>query len=199
VAFDGIPYAWVYRAATGPQNPAAFTFEPGIRLVGYDIALSPAYLGQTLRLQLYWQALEPLAEDYTVFVHVLSARVLSEDVLSEGGAGQLVAQQDNPPVRGTRPTSTWEPGVVVVDPYDLPIPSDIPPGEYVLTAGLYPWPDLSRLPVRDGAGVPLPDDRVLLTTVRVEQEPSSPAVWVARALAFPLALSAVLDLGKKRK
>ena len=188
VALDGIPYVWVYHAATGPQNPVAFTFEPGIRLVGYDVAPSPTRLGQALRLQLYWQALEPLAEDYTVFVHVLS----------KDGASQLVTQQDNPPVRGTRPTSTWEPGVVVVDPYDLPIPMDIPPGEYVLTVGLYPWPDLSRLPVRDGAGVPLPDDRVLLTTVRVERDLPASAVWIARALAFPLALSAVLDLGRTR-
>ena len=199
VAFDGIPYAWVYRAATGPQNPAAFTFEPGVRLVGYDIAPSPAYLGQTLRLQLYWQALEPLAEDYTVFVHVLSAHVLSEGVLSEGGAGQLVTQQDNPPVRGTRPTSTWEPGVVVVDPYDLPIPSDTPLGEYVVAVGLYRWPDLSRLPVRDGEGAPMPDDRVLLTTVHVEQEPSSPGVWIARAMAFLLLLGTGVNLGRRER
>ena len=45
---------------------------------------------------------------------------------------ESAAQQDNPPVRGTQPTYTWEPGVVVVDPYDLPIPEDTPPGEYVL-------------------------------------------------------------------
>jgi 4-amino-4-deoxy-L-arabinose transferase-like glycosyltransferase len=198
VAFDDIPYAWVYRAATGPQHGTTFAFQPGIQLVGYDVAPLPLHPGETLRLQLYWQALEPLAEDYTVFVHMLSAHVLSAHVLSEGGAGQLVTQQDNPPVRGTRPTSTWEPGVVVVDPYDLSIPSDTPPGEYVVAVGLYHWPDLSRLPVRDGEGVPMPDDRVLLTTVHVEQEPSSPGVWIAQALAFPVVLSAVLDLGKKR-
>jgi hypothetical protein len=188
VVFDGIPYVWVYRATTGPQNLAAFAFEPGVQLVGYDLAPSPHHPGETLRLQLYWRALEPLAEDYTVFVHVLS----------EGGAGQLVTQQDNPPVRGTRPTSTWEPGVVVVDPYDLPIPSDTPLGEYVVAVGLYRWPDLSRLPVRDGEGAPIPDDRVLLTTVHVEQEPSSSMAWIARALAFLLVLSAVLGLGRKR-
>jgi hypothetical protein len=186
VAFDGIPYAWVYRAATGPQHPVTFTFEPGIRLVGYDVAPSPAHLGQTLRLQLYWQALGPLAEDYTVFVHVLAG---------EDGSGPLVTQQDNPPVRGTRPTSTWEPGVVVVDPYDLDVPGDAPAGEYVLAVGLYRWPDLKRLPVRDDAGTFLPDDRILLTTVRVEQAPRSSAVWAVRALAFLLLVSAGAGLG----
>ncbi len=189
VEFDGIPYAWVYRAATGPQDAALFAFEPGVRLVGYDLAPAPYYPGQTLRLQLYWRTLEPMAEDYTVFVHLLS---------SEDGAEQLVAQQDNPPVRGTEPTSTWEPGELVVDPYDLEIPGDAPPGEYVLTVGLYRWPDMARLPVRDDGGVRLPEDRVSLVTVRVEQEPSSPTVWIARTLAVCLLLSAGVDMGRRR-
>jgi hypothetical protein len=193
--FDGIPYAWVHRAAAGPQSPALFTFEPGIRLAGYDIAPAPHHAGQTLRLQLYWQALQPLAENYTVFVHMLTG---------EDGAGQLVAQRDNPPVRGTRPTLTWEPGAVVVDPYDLPIPEDTPPGEYVLTVGLYPWPDLSRLPVRDGEGALLPDDRVVLTTVRVERASPSSAAWavirtaLAWVVAFSLLLSAGVDVGRRK-
>jgi hypothetical protein len=159
--------------------------------VGYDIAPAPHHPGQTVRLQLYWQALEPPAEDYTVFVHVLQE--------GESGDVQLLTQQDNPPVRGTRPTSTWEPGAVVVDPYDLPIPEGTPPGEYVLTVGLYRWPDLSRLPVRDDAGVLQPDDQVSLTTVRVEQEPRSPAVWIARALASLVLLGAVVGLGRGRR
>jgi hypothetical protein len=189
VTLSGIPYAWVYRAATEPQGAALFAFEPGVQLVGYDLAPAPYYPGQTLRLQLYWRTLESLAEDYTVFVHLLS---------SEEGAEQLVAQQDNPPVRGTEPTSTWEPGEVVVDPYDLEIPGDAPPGEYVLTVGLYRWPDLARLPVCDDGGARLPEDRVSLTAVRVEQEPSSPAVWIARTLAVCLLLSAGVDLGRRR-
>ena len=189
VTLGGIPYAWVYRAATGPQNPAAFAFEPGVQLVGYDLAPAPHYPGQTLRLQLYWRTLEPLAEDYTVFVHLLS---------SEEGAERLIAQQDNPPVRGTKPTSAWEPGELVVDPYDLEVPDDAPPGEYVLAVGLYRWPDLARLPVRDDAGARLPEDRVSLTAVRVEREPSSSAAWIARMLAVCLLLSAGVDLGRRR-
>jgi len=196
VTLGGIPYAWVYRAATGvqdaatePQNPVVYAFEPGVHLVGYDLSPAPHHPGQTLRLQLYWRTLEPLAEDYTVFVHLLS---------SEEGTEQLVAQQDNPPVRGTQPTSTWEPGEIVVDPYDLEIPGDAPPGEYVLTVGLYRWPDLARLPVRDDGGARLPGDRISLIAVRVEQEPSSPAVWIARMLAACLLLSAGVDLGGRR-
>ena len=185
VAFDGVPYAWVYRAATGPQNPAAFAFEPGIQLVGYDVAPAPHRPGQTLRLQLYWHPLEQPPENYNVFVHLLVA---------EGEFDQLVAQQDNPPVRGKRPTSAWKPGVLVVDPYDLYIPEDTPPGEYVLALGMYRWPELSRLPVRDDGGARLPDDRVLLARVRVEREPPSFASWIARALACLVLLSACVGL-----
>jgi hypothetical protein len=35
--------------------------------------------------------------------------------------------------------------------------------------------------------------------VHVEQEPSSSTAWIAWALAFPLVLSAVLGLGRKRE
>ncbi len=190
VSFSGMPYVWVHRAATDPQNPAAFTFGPGIRLVGYDIGPTPYHPGQTLRLQLYWEALEPLAEDYVVFVHMLEER--------EDGSARLVAQQDNPPVRGTQPTSTWQPGVTVVDPYDLSIPRDTPPGEFALLVGLYRWPDLSRLPVYDDAGVPQRDDLIVLTTVHIEQEPSSTAVWIARASALLVLLGAVVGLRRGR-
>jgi len=186
VFFDGIPYVWVYRAASGPQHPVAFRFEPGIQLLGYDVAPPPYYAGQTVRLQLYWQASERLAEDYTVFVHVLDRN------------GQLIAQQDNPPVRGTQPTSTWKPGTAMVDPYDLSIPKGAQPGEYTLAVGLYRWPDLIRLPVRDDRDVPLPDDQGLLATVTLEPEPPAPGAWIARSLAGLVALGAIVGLRRQR-
>ena len=187
VSFDGIPYAWIYRVAEGPQNPVAFTFDPGaqpgIQLLGYDIPASHLVPGETLRLQLHWQTLEPQDEDYVVFVHLLSR-----------ADGHLVTQQDNPPVRGKKPTSRWKPGKVVVDPYDLQVPADTPPGEYVLAAGLYRWPDLSRLPVRGDEGVLLPDDQALLTAVQVEEQESHlSAVWIGWAMALLVLLSSVVD------
>jgi len=197
VVFDDIPYVWVHRPATGPQNPIVFDFKPGIQLIGYDVAPAPYSPGQTLQLQLYWQALQPPIEDYTVFVHLLS--------LENGdGAGPLIAQQDNPPVRGTRPTSTWEPGVVVVDPYDLLIPQDTPSGEYVLAVGLYRWPDLSRLPVRSGEGDSFSGDRALLTTVHVERRDAppggiSPTTWGAWVVTCSVLLSAAMGLKKREE
>ena len=82
-------------------------------------------VGADLNVVLYWQAASPIAQRYTVFTQVLNP------------AGQVVAQQDNPPVNGTAPTDTWQPGAVIRDPYRLALPNDLPPGAYQLIAGLY--------------------------------------------------------------
>jgi hypothetical protein len=186
VRFGSVPYAWVYHVASGPQQPAAFSFDPGIQLVGYDIAPPPYQAGQVLRLQLYWQALEPLDKDYTVFVHLLD------------GAGQLIAQQDNFPGRGTRPTSRWEPGTTVMDPYDLDLPEDLAPGDLTVTLGLYRWPDNSRLPAYSAEGARLPNDLATLAIVPLTPAPREPGVWIARTLAAVVLVSAVV-VGRKRR
>ena len=70
---------------------------------------------------------------------------------------------------------------------------------YTLMVGLYRWPDLTRLPVRNQEGTALPDDRALLATVNVEREPRAPAaVWVARGLACLVVLSAVVGFRRQR-
>ena len=50
---------------------------------------------------------------------------------------QVLTQQDNPPVNGTYPTTLWLPGEIVADPYDIPLPTDLSPGEYPIQVGLY--------------------------------------------------------------
>jgi hypothetical protein len=131
-------------------------------------------------LQLHWRALETPTEDYTVFVHLLDE------------AGNLVAQQDNPPLRGQRPTTTWAAGEALIDPYDVSLPTDLPPGEYVLTAGLYRLEDLERLPVQDSGGRFRPENRVILQGVRVTRDttlPSPTFTWVVALLALSSAVS----------
>jgi len=51
--------------------------------------------------------------------------------------GGLVAQQDNLPVEGLAPTTTWQPGTLIRDPFRLDIPGETPPGDYRLLVGLY--------------------------------------------------------------
>jgi len=157
VSFDGIPYAWVHRPGAEPVLPHRTDIRLGesIRLVGYRLAQEEVSPGDSLLLTLYWRAESPVDRDYTVFVH-----------LQEPGGG-LVAQQDNPPVRGTRPTSGWEVGELVEDPYEIPLPADVPCGEYLLSTGLYDPATMERVPAFDAIGTRLPEDRVVLLSVRV--------------------------------
>jgi hypothetical protein len=114
-----------------------------IRLLGYvirdqrgravdGIELQP---GEELRLTLYWQATAPLAEDDTVFAHLLDA------------TGWLRGGQDNPPRAGTYPTRAWVPGEWVVDIYNIAVAADAPSGAYTIEVGMYRPSDGTRLAV----------------------------------------------------
>lgn len=106
--------------------------------------------GAPLNLQLDWQAIQPIAESYTLFVHVVDA------------GGRLVAQQDTLPFDGQYPTWAWMPGETVTTTHTLNIPADAQAPLHV-TVGLYAYPSLERLPVVQN-GVESPDRLVLLTT-----------------------------------
>jgi hypothetical protein len=119
-----------------------------IRLRAY-LARSQAAAGDRVHLILFWEALEPVAQDYTVFTHLLAPD------------GSVAAQRDNPPAGGLRPTSGWRPGEVVTDSYVLELPAGLSPGDYTLQTGLYDPATGTRLPVAGGG------DAVRLAAVRV--------------------------------
>ncbi|TMC51741.1 MAG: hypothetical protein E6J26_09545 [Chloroflexi bacterium] len=101
--------------------PLDAQFADGISLRAYNIR--PA--DEVIHVTLFWQTDAPVFQDYTVFLHLLDS------------AGLLRAQQDNPPVRGTYPTSEWIPGQIVIDRYDIITPSDLKAGHYRFEVGLY--------------------------------------------------------------
>jgi hypothetical protein len=156
-SFGGIPYAWVHRPGAQPVVPQKVDAELGqaIRLVGYRLAQDAVSPGDSVVLTLYWQVEQPIESDYTVFVHL------------QGPDGGLVAQQDNPPVRGTRPTSRWVPGALIEDPYEIQVPADAAFGRYALNAGMYDPATVQRLEAVDADGRRLSEDRVVLTDVTV--------------------------------
>jgi hypothetical protein len=157
VSFDGIPYAWVHRPGAELVVPRQVNarLEETIRLVGYRLAQDEVAPGDPLLLTLYWRAEAPAGGSYTVFAHL------------QGPDGRLVAQQDNPPVHGTQPTSGWEPGVLVEDPYEIRVPPDAAFGDYTVSAGMYDPATVERLPAFAADGARLPEDRVVLATVEV--------------------------------
>jgi len=153
----GIPHAWVHQPDAEPRFAQETKARLGkaIRLEGYRLARNELSPGDALLLTLYWRAEERVGNDYTVFVHL------------QGADGSLLAQQDNPPVRGARPTSGWEPGVLIEDPYEVQVPVEAAFGEYVLSAGMYDPATVERLAAFDLQGGEFPEDRVALARVRV--------------------------------
>jgi hypothetical protein len=97
---------------------------PQILLLDYEIE-PPTEITPTLTLTMTWQAVEPVANDYTTFVHVLTAD------------NAKAAQQDTRPCAGECPTNTWQPGKIIVDRYELAPSPNAPPGPYRLAVGLY--------------------------------------------------------------
>jgi uncharacterized membrane protein len=123
-----------------PGQPASYPIQANLddkmELDGYDLAPHPGHPGQDLVVTLYWRALAPMNQDYTVFVHLV------------GPDDQLLAQHDGQPwSKVPLPTSTWQPGEELRDEHRLSLPPDMPPGSYRLQVGAYDWQTLERLPV----------------------------------------------------
>lgn len=107
------------------EHPMKYQVGSSISFLGYDLNTRTARPGETVRLTLYWQALDRIDRSYTVFAHLL------------GSDGQLYGQQDNLPSRGTAPTTSWIPGEYIADEYNIQIKPEAPPGEYRIEIGMY--------------------------------------------------------------
>ncbi len=116
-------------------HPVDFNFGNNLRLLGYD------QTGEN-QVTLFWEALQPLDEDYRVS---LSLRDI---------AGQVWGRWDGRPTSYLYPTDRWRVGQVVFGRYDLPQVPGRPPGDYGLEVGVYTEDDLSGLDILDPAGLP---------------------------------------------
>ncbi|MBM4421887.1 MAG: hypothetical protein FJ030_00680 [Chloroflexi bacterium] len=107
-------------------SPGQFEFEfgNGLRLTVSEMqaALAP---GDALAISMVWEATRPLAERYTVFLHL------------QADDGTLVAGRDSEPNNGLMPIAEWEPGERHAELRGLLIPPETPPGRYWITVGMY--------------------------------------------------------------
>jgi hypothetical protein len=122
--------------------------EGKVQLLGYNIE-SGFRPGDGIHLTLFWQALQSMGEDYTVFTHLIDRE------------GNIWGQKDNPPVDGFYPTSQWVEEEIVRDQYNLTIADDAPPGQYRLTIGMYQAETGQRLVVLNDDGA-IRDDKIPL-------------------------------------
>lgn len=135
--------------------PSATNFADKIALIDIELPQTELQPGGLLDVTLTWQALAPLAEDYTVFIQVLDEN------------DKLVGQVDAWPLQGTYPTSQWQLGETITDPYRIQLAPDLPDGDYRLQAGFYLLATLQRLSVVDINGAPI-DDKFLLPGLHVQ-------------------------------
>jgi hypothetical protein len=140
----------------GPvPNPIRRNFANQIELSGYDMEPRSLRPGETLTVTLYWRAIGPIPTNYSVFVH------------ARGEGETLWGGQDGWPQQGAAPTSAWRRGEVVVDPYQVVLKPETPPGQYDVEVGLYDGQTGSRLQVIAADGRPTDLDFVYLSRIHV--------------------------------
>jgi uncharacterized membrane protein len=128
-----------------------------VKLLGYALDKETVRPGESLVLTLYWQATAAMETSYTVFAHVIDER------------GTIRAQRDGLPVEGTRLTTHWRSGEIVVDPYEIVVSPEVPPGTYMIEVGMYQWESGQRLEVIEPDGQVL-DNRVILQEIQVRND-----------------------------
>ncbi len=136
--------AYVAPTAVRPiANATDVGFGDALALRGYAITGgAPAEQGGDMHVVLRWAARRPLADDRTLFVHLVH--------VDSGGRASLVAQWDGQPFGGAFPTSLWPPGLPIDLPVTLAVPPERPPGRYRLAVGWYDLATGARLPRADG-------------------------------------------------
>jgi len=117
------------------SRPWVVSFDDKIAFLGYDIDAAVLSAGDKFHINYYWKCMEEVDEDYRVFVHVTDI----DD--------NIVFQQDHEmPLR----TSLLKKGDVVMEEYDVRVPSNIENGVYLMKIGLYDKGGRVRLPIVAG-------------------------------------------------
>lgn len=144
------PGAVLLPAKVSPQHSLSIELgqPPLIMLHGYDLFQTET----ELRLRFYWESLAPSPIDWSIFAHLRNQQ------------HEIIAQKDGP-ASLTYPTSLWDAGEIIADEIVIPLPVELPSGEYDLVVGMYDFATDTRLPVKDS-----PDGTILLQSFEVLAE-----------------------------
>lgn len=121
-------------AATTSQLPVPLDFGNTIRVSDYQIDQPQVVPGDTVAVDIRWQALRNPSENYWLLLQLA------------GEAGEI-AKKDGVPSAGRLTTDWWQTGQTSVSRHELTVPSDLPPGIYALRLGLHPFGLWEWLPV----------------------------------------------------
>jgi hypothetical protein len=143
-ALDQVQLGLFYVSAAGPDpgqpaSPLSADFGGVISLTGVSLPPLPPVSPAALPISLTWQARQPTAQPYTLFLQLLAEN------------GQVVSGWDRQPFNGLYPTDLWSPAETLTDTFLLPLPeAGLPPGPYRLITGFYDGTTGQRLPVVTG-------------------------------------------------
>ena len=132
-------------AADVPASARRFDVDYGgvMRLLAFEVGQERVRPGDSLPVTLYWQALAPMSEDFSIYLQLF-------------GWHQDLGQHDSYPGGGTRPTSRLAPGQVVRDNYLIAVRPDAKgPAPAWISAGLYRFSTQEKLPATDAKGQPV--------------------------------------------
>jgi hypothetical protein len=146
------------------------TYRNDMKLVGLRLGADIVHPGERVPVTAYWQALKPMATNYSVFVHL------------NGRGYQNVGQFNTYPGLGLRPTRALQPGQVVADTYPVLVEGgSAAPTRLLVNIGLFDFNE----PGRPGIEAIGPDGQPALSTV--SQLKLIPARWPAYNNTPPLA------------
>jgi serine/threonine-protein kinase len=121
--------------SSGSRIPVEANMGGQILLAAYEIPRLHYKAGEAISLTFFWQPIIPPTEDYNLFIHLTTMQ------------GGIVSEIDVPPQGGTKPTNSWQKGEIIIDPYQLPLPATVTPGEYQIRVGFYNPNTNARLPI----------------------------------------------------
>ncbi len=128
------------RAFSGPRA----RFGDAVQLVGGQ------YDQTTKTVTLHWQTDQPLAKEYTIFIHALDVN------------GTILDQVDGTPYQNQYPTSAWRPKQVIEDRRILPKLTAQSAQPSRLGIGVYDPATGVRLPASGTDGQALPDNALIM-------------------------------------
>jgi len=139
--YDSIAYpSRVVLPPFSDYIPAGYTLGDDVQLVGFKLDTTDTQPGGSVRVTLYWEALQPMNTVYQVFNHLYDG-------------SEMWGQKDGTPGCGLWPTPLWNPGQIVRDDYIIPISPETPAGEIPILTGMYnPIEPMKRLPVYNADG-----------------------------------------------
>lgn len=149
----GFPIVWYHYDKVPPVPERIGNYDGKISLHQMK-APGTGEIGNTLTVSLWWSTSEPLPISYSISVFLLDEN------------GVLRAQHDGAPQDGDQPTNTWQPDMIVFDAHRIPIPENLPAGEYRLAVKVYNSADNTILSAKGETNVNT--KYLIVGTVRVK-------------------------------